>query len=99
MSRPLNLLALLLLAVLAVAVAAPLRQRRQLDPAMGGALTGYGNLYDGYGDNDDGTGNIFSVQVSQGFDNNNQQEDEAAGYGGYEDFGGYGGFEEGNRFV
>jgi hypothetical protein len=38
----LNLLALLLLAVLALAVAAPLRQRRQLDPAMGGALTGYG---------------------------------------------------------
>jgi hypothetical protein len=26
-----------------LAVAAPLRQRRQLDPAMGGALTGYGN--------------------------------------------------------
>lgn len=58
-----------------------------------------GNLYDGYGDNDDGTGNIFSVQVSQGFDNNQQDEAAAAGYGGYEDFGGYGGFEEGNRFV
>jgi hypothetical protein len=39
----LNLL-VLLLAVLALAVAAPLRQRRQLDPAMGGALTGYGNI-------------------------------------------------------
>jgi hypothetical protein len=41
-----------------------------------------GNLYDGYGDNDDGTGNIFSVQVSQGFDNNNNQQPEETGYGG-----------------
>jgi hypothetical protein len=58
-----------------------------------------GNLYDGYGDNDYGTGNIFSVQVSQGFDNNNNQQPEETGYGGYEDFGGYGGFEEGNQFL
>ncbi len=62
-------------------------------------MTSTGNLYDGYEDNNDyGTGNIFSVQVSQGFDNNNQQQEET-GYGGYEDFGGYGGFENGNRFV
>lgn len=55
-----------------------------------------GNQFDGYGDNDYGNGNNNGVymNVNQGYDDNNQ-----AGYGGYEDFGGYGGFEEGNRFV
>lgn len=111
-----------LLAVLALAVAAPLRQRRQLDTPMSGDLTGYGtcpvihyyhkiakpecyssnnvsilphlilkkkgNLYDGYGNNDYGTGNIFSTQENQGFDSNNQQ---VPAYGGYQDFGGYDG--------